>query len=674
MRRHVAALGALALAACVQVYQVVLRGRLPDHYDFWLQEFVHLAVLRRALLAGELPLWNPWLAGGTPHLADPQSATLYPLTALPLLALGAEHVARFSIPLHIALAGAGAYALAFSLGVSRAAALIAGMGYMLAPHFAPIELPTYLQQSAAWTPWVLWALRLGFVRRSNGWCAVAGTLLALQLYRGYPQTWYFTALLAAGYGLVLLIRQRRMVVGAALAGVVALALGAAQLLPSLDLLADSHRSERFTLVEAAGRGRLSPLNLLGHAGPDAEVSGAYPGVVLLALAIVGLAVAWRGPARFFLGSAAVGLALTFGSATPLWGLAYRTIPGFDLWHMPHRALFVWSLSLAVLAACGVDALRARWPRLPSAVPVILALVVGGDLLAHTLPRLAGGFYAPSAVYAPPAAAQWLLARAGEGGPVRFASATYAPRVNQLGDLKASDNRRLAYLLPNASAMYPGLDAFQGYLAIRLARTGDVFGAINDVGAGSRLLTIHDPRSPVVDVYGVRFFVTDDVEAPAERFRPVYRVEGLRIWENPNAFPFAWWTTDSIAEPPEQLADAVARPDTRSSVTLVRRGFNAVDLDVTSPSAGHAIVNQVVASGWRAFVDGGRAPLVAANRAQQAVPIDEGRHHVSLRYLPAAVVAGAALTGGAVMTLVLWWFTEARRAAARSAVRRGRAAR
>src|SRR5688572_691318 len=129
MRRHLAGLGVIALAACAQVHQVVLRGQLPDHYDFWLQQLVHLAVLRRALLTGELPLWNPALAGGTPHLADPQSATLYPLTTFPLLLLAPEHVARLTIPLHIALAGAGAYALALSFGTSRVAALTAGLGY-----------------------------------------------------------------------------------------------------------------------------------------------------------------------------------------------------------------------------------------------------------------------------------------------------------------------------------------------------------------------------------------------------------------------------------------------------------------------------------------------------------------------------------------------------------------
>ena len=667
MRRHAAALAVLVCAACLQLYQVALLGQLPDHYDYWLQEHVHLAVLRRALLGGELPLWNPYLAGGTPHLADPQSATLYPLTALPLLFFSPEHVARVTIPLHIAVAGVGAYALAISFGASRAAALTAGLGYMLAPHFAPIELPTYLQQSAAWTPWVLWALHIGMQRRSAAWLVGAGLFLGLQLLRGYPQTWYFTALLAGAYGVARLVARPRLVWGAGTAAIAALGVGAAQLLPSLDLLAVSHRSAAFTLEEAAGRGRVALHNLLGQAGPDAEVSGAYPGALLVALAVLGAVHAARGPARFFIAAAAVGLALCLGSATPLWGLAHRVLPGFDLWHMPHRALFAWSLSLAVLAALGVESLRARWPRLPVAVPTVLAALVAADLLGHTLPRLAGGFYDPVAVYAVPEAARWVREQASDDTPVRFVSATFGPRRGAFGELKAPDNRRVAYLPPNVSAIYPGLDAFQGYLAIRLRRSGDVFNAINDVGEGSRLLTIRDARPTLLDVYGVRYFVTDDVEAPADRLRQVLRGEEVRVWESPTAYAHAFWVSGALAESLAEAARSPAAPDARGRVTVERRSFNAVDLEVSAPAAGHVVINQLVAAGWRAFADGRRAPLVVANGGQQAVPVASGAHRVELRYLPASVVAGASLSGATLATLGLWWLSAAARVRARGDV-------
>jgi len=200
-QRDAAALVVLAASVCALVPQVVLLGKLPDNLDFWLQEYVQLGILHHWLSAGELPLWNGQLAAGTPHLADPQSAVLYPITTLPLLLFGPAGAARLSIPLHHFLAGAFTYGYARQLGRGRAAALAAALVYALAPHFAPLSNATYLQQSAAWVPAILWALERGFSRvhgRHSLWpFAIAGLLWALQLLRGYPQTWYVTGVLAA---------------------------------------------------------------------------------------------------------------------------------------------------------------------------------------------------------------------------------------------------------------------------------------------------------------------------------------------------------------------------------------------------------------------------------------------------------------------------------------------
>src|SRR5439155_12719907 len=71
---------------------------------------------------------------------------------------------------------------------------------------------------------------------------------------------------------------------------------------------------------------------------------------------------------FFAGLAVVALALCLGSATPLWGLCYRLVPGFATLHMPHRTLFLWSLALAVLAGYGATSLARR----PSVGPLVFA--------------------------------------------------------------------------------------------------------------------------------------------------------------------------------------------------------------------------------------------------------------------------------------------------------------
>jgi hypothetical protein len=596
-RADLAALGVLALAAALLVPQTVLLGKLPDHFDYWLQEYVHLAVLHRWLNAGVLPLWNGQLVTGTPHLADPQTATLYPLTTLPLLLLPPAAVARLSIPLHFFLAGALTYGFGRTLGLSRPGAVCAGLGYALAPHFAPLYVAGYLQQSAVWLPAILWALHGAFGATGRGQrlglFAAAGALWALQLFRGYPQTWYLTGLCAAACVLVEILlpsggagpagrapergqgvrgHQRRLllVCGGVFFALAGLGLGAAQLLPGLALLAGSQREGGFTLAEATGRGAVGLGNLLGLAGPDAEVSGAFPGGVLLGLALAGVLYGRGRRVWLALALAAAGLALSLGDRTPLWGLLYHLAPGFSSLHMPHRTLFVWSLGLALLAGCGLDALRRRPPlrpllvagasvallawlgalsledsapeatrgalrlagglgavllgaallhlkalRRPPAAALAagaLAALAGTDLLLFSLPRLLGSFYPPGAVYAAPPAARWLQARQAAAaqngeGPFRFASAVYQTADAGEGS-RLQDNRRLAYLPPNTPALYPGLEAAQGYLAIRLRETGDLFGAVNDQGRNARTLSVYDPRSRLLDLMGVRYFVTD----------------------------------------------------------------------------------------------------------------------------------------------------------------------
>ncbi len=933
MKRDAAALLVLAGAACLLVFQVVLLGKLPDHFDFWLQEYVHLAFLRRALLAGELPLWNPQLVAGTPHLADPQSATLYPLTTPLLLALQAAVVARISIPLHHFLAGAGMYLLGRSLGLSRPAALAAGLAYALAPHFAPIELGTFLQQSAAFAPLILWALHRAVQQRRYSAFALAGALWAVQLLRGYPQTWYFTGLLAGAYGVFLATQGEdltpnpsptrrgevakqpvlpssdapesmssaagwwmplRLAGGFLVFVMAALGLSAGQLLPAADLLGTSHREGGFSLAEASGPGRLTLLNLLGAAGPDAEVSGAFPGGTVLGLALAGVLYARGAHVRFFGVAAVVALVLCLGNAAPLWGWAYQLVPGFQLWHMPHRALFLWTLPVALLAGFGLDRLcsgaavqrpRALWgaglallgglwlavattsampvearaglihltlgvlgvctlatalrlarPRLLAPAACALAGAVAIDLLAHDLPRLNGRFYPPDVVYAPPAAATWLMDRASVGGqPVRFASEQYGPAVGQRGDPKVQDNRRLAYLPPNTAALFPGLESAQGYLAIRLERSGAFFGAVNDLGTNARVLSIYDPRSRLVDLLGVRYFVTDEVDtfrstvgggvsltstsgphelpvrnplpvtaievrsslgdsmdvpdgapigqisllyasgatatlevragehtaewmydapavsgtvrhrkapvvatsnaggAPAHvyratfeldrtagadlmairvevsrpgvrwnvervsletpfaaRFRPAYREDGLRIWENLAALPVAWWVPAYVVVPDdraalEALKDGVYDPRVAAVLTerlpelppaggtgsdafpvgsmqgpppggalaALRRGVNGLRFDITTTGPGLVVINQTAAPGWAATVNGRRAALHTANGLQQAVYVPAGTHTAMLAYRPASVVTGLLVSAATAASLVVW---------------------
>jgi hypothetical protein len=82
-------------------------------------------------------------------------------------------------------------------------------------------------------------------------------------------------------------------------------------------------------------------------------------------------------------------------------------------------------------------------------------------------------------------------------------------------------------------------------------------------------------------------------------------------------------------------------------------------------AGYVVLSDTFYPGWKAYVDGRPAHLVAANYAFRAVYVSAGRHIVEFRYQPDSVALGGALSGLAWLGLgAFWLWDHARRQPAR----------
>jgi hypothetical protein len=297
--------------------------------------------------------------------------------------------------LHLAWAGIGTYGLVRGLGRQRESALLAAaivvLGGKLAAHIAIGHAS--LVAAVAWTPWALGLLHRALTRRSLGFALLTGVALAAQA------TTHSYALVYTAYGLVvyagsyLLLsrgpdpeqrgRAREVLSQLLRLGaipVTALLLGAAQLMPLLEMASYSNRS--FSLAEATLYS-LSPGQTLAgilfptpYTGPEATI---YPGLLTLGLA----AAAWPGllaagrsgavrsvkealrrewPAVAFSVLILTGVILALGSYTPLYRLAYSLVPGLRWIRTPARLWFFITLGLAVLAAYGLEAWVEMWAR------------------------------------------------------------------------------------------------------------------------------------------------------------------------------------------------------------------------------------------------------------------------------------------------------------------------
>lgn len=371
-------------------------GLMMDTLIFTLPARVYNAELLRA---GEIPFWNPSVFAGYPHFALIQNNVLYPPSTIfdliePLSGMG------YSILLHLALAGSFMFAFLRARGLADDAAFVGAAAFELNGMFLiRVSAPSYVF-SGTWLPlMLLGALRLA---RGDGLRGGWPLLLAVtaSVLGGHPQITSLCLTIGGVFLLVETVAATRLrgralatrlasVVGAfALLAVLGVGLAGYQVVPFLELMANSARGG--VSLEAYRNASTPVTGLLQAILPDAYghpiemdywlpdtaqlVDGIAPKQRLWALnysgqnvytglaplVLAGLAVL-RAPRRrdVLLFAAAVLFALGVLLGTPLIDVAYALIPGFRH-SRPDRILFVYMAGLSVLAAYGYATLRLSW--------------------------------------------------------------------------------------------------------------------------------------------------------------------------------------------------------------------------------------------------------------------------------------------------------------------------
>lgn len=339
--------------------------------------------------AGRLPLWTPYLFSGFPFLADPQVGAWYPLN-WPFFLMGVTPRAiEWELALHCLLALAGGYLLARQLSAGRAAAVFAGVFFAFSGFFTGHSSHVGIFQAAALLPWLLWTgLRaVGSVRTLPALLVVAGCVVLTGHFQTALYSFLALALFLAADFFVRRDSWRRTVLVLAVTAVAAFALSAVMVLPGLELTGQSERAAAdyahagegslvpgalMTLVSADRYGAPEAQNYTGPA--DITQFYLYAGFLLLPLAIWGAIASGRRWQPLALIVPAVWYA--FGRPLGFYSLV-SLLPGFKSVRAPIHIWFVAALGLALLAAAGVEALRARF-RSPW-IPLGLLLVLGADL-------------------------------------------------------------------------------------------------------------------------------------------------------------------------------------------------------------------------------------------------------------------------------------------------------
>ncbi len=363
----------------IYFYPVLLGQVILAPGDGWAQNFPLRVLAGQIMAGGQLPLWNPFIFAGMPLAASVYPGAFYPpnflFAILPAtLAMNIVVLATY----HLALIGT--YLYARRIGITRTGALIAGIAFTFGGFMINHLSHTSRIAAAAWLPWVLLAIE-NLARRQSWrqawlWSALGAIFIALQFLAGEPQMSVFTCLVSvpcAAYAFRHCESRKRFILSICLMVICGSLLSAIQLLPSIELLAQSERSDPgpaffgiysfppwqlpALIFPYFFGGAFFPPYRVPYWGRDiAAIMSGYVGMLTWVLALIAI-FGNRSNGRVWLwaGIAVVSIILAFGGYLP-FGLNDRLylVPGYKTFRGLYRHQFEFTFAMAMLGGLGMS--------------------------------------------------------------------------------------------------------------------------------------------------------------------------------------------------------------------------------------------------------------------------------------------------------------------------------
>ncbi|HKI95331.1 MAG TPA: hypothetical protein VJ992_08580 [Gemmatimonadales bacterium] len=383
---------------------------------------------------GHVPLWNPEILGGLPFVGAMHGDIFYP-TAWFRLFLPTALVMNLEFPVHYLLAGLFVYGLLRRLKTTWSGAVVGGLAYQLSGVIISYAAPGHDGKLFVTTllPLVLIGLVMGMRERRYEGYAIVAIGVGLALVSPQAQCTYYMLVASGLFALYLAFGERDdrtraerwSALGLALVAVlVGFGIGMIQIYPFIKYTPFSPRgggashgyawatSYAIPWVHVPG---LVLSRFVGSTeagtywGPNPiKLHSEYLGLPVIALALLGLRDPKRRRLIYWIG----GIGLLFllvglGSDTPLYRLWWAVMPYMKKVRAPGIALYVVALSLAFLAAFGVERLERGEGRKSGTTWLIVGLIVAVlgaiGVFGAIATSLARGVASPIAVQAAEAA-------------------------------------------------------------------------------------------------------------------------------------------------------------------------------------------------------------------------------------------------------------------------------
>jgi hypothetical protein len=391
------ALLALTLIVVCVFDDLVFRGHVLYERDVQTHWHEQTQAFFSAVSQGAWPLWDPHSSFGEPLWAYPTQIP-YPTTWLSLLFPPWWVYTAVLLP-HLVFSGMGVYVLARRLGVSPAGAFAGAAAWVSCGPYLSLVNMMNNAIGVAWLPWIVLAAGVALDSGRAVHAFLWGACLAAPVLVG-SEAAFMGGLLTAADTLRRVswrtprdASNRRLAWSAATALTCALALSAAQWVPTLEL---THRTAReamsrddrtawsmdlFSLAQVALPFDFEDLPFRSENAlllPQRFLASLYLGIPVLALAGAAFVSRHRRQAPFFAGVIVVAVGFALGRFGPLYDVIVLVCPLLKAIRFPVKGAILAAFACSVLAAMGVDAWReagtsAGWRRYVTAPAAALTL-------------------------------------------------------------------------------------------------------------------------------------------------------------------------------------------------------------------------------------------------------------------------------------------------------------
>lgn len=369
------------LALCALVILFFYRPLFFETFffrDLYLSLYPQKLHFAEIVKSGQLPLWDPYLHGGQPFLADIHNTAIYPSGLLYLL-LPPVQAFNTDIVLHLLFCAAGAYLFARAVGLAPVSSLIAGAVYGFCGYTLSFVNLFDRFLAVPYLPFLLLLWHQFLSTQKKKWFAIAVLAAFCQLLTGALEMVTITFVTLLGWTLLYpyTFSLARRIVFYIMLVLFAGGLSSVQTFPAAEMLSQSTRGAGFSYPSFAAWSvhpkRLPETFLPGFLGYTNRVTGRaywggslegmrfpyvlsiYFGLTTLTLAMVGgiSNKADEGPPihvrRFLLIVGALALIFSLGQSLPFFHALYRQIPLIHGIRYPVKFLAAAVLPIALLS-------------------------------------------------------------------------------------------------------------------------------------------------------------------------------------------------------------------------------------------------------------------------------------------------------------------------------------